>query len=37
MSDLTVKGTYKTLIEPLVRQPIAQKSTELFLQKNDMH
>ena len=34
--DLTVKGTYKTLIRPVVQQPTAQRSIERILQMNDM-
>ena len=34
--DLTVKGTYKTLIRPLVEHPTAQRSIERILQMNDI-
>ena len=36
LPNLTVKETYKTLIRPLVKQPIAQKSIESVLQRNDI-
>ena len=36
LPDLTVKGTYKTLIRPPVQQPTAQRSTERILQMNDI-
>ena len=35
LPDLTVKGTHKTLIRPLVQQPTAQRSIERILQMND--
>ena len=36
LPNLTVKGTYETLIRPLVQQPIAQRSIERILQMNDI-
>ena len=36
LPDLTVKGTYKTLIRPLVQQPTAQGSIERILQMNNI-
>ena len=36
LPDLTVKGTCKTLIRPLVQQPTALRSIERILQMNDI-